>query len=47
MANKNIRMLMRLMPCMYFIQELLGAFGSLLFMYKYSANCRQIPIARF
>ena len=45
--NKNIRIVIRFIPCMYFIHWLLGALGSRFFKYKYSANCCQIPIALF
>ena len=32
------------MPCIYFIHCVRGSFGSLFFMYKYSAIWLQIPI---
>lgn len=33
------------MPCIYFIHCVCGALGSRFLMYKYSAICRNIPIA--
>ncbi len=38
--------LIRLIPCMYPIQVLLGRLGSFFFKYKYSAICDQTPMIR-
>jgi hypothetical protein len=46
MAAKNMKMEMRLMPCMYLIHDVVGAFGSFFLMYRYSASWRQIPMGQ-
>ena len=43
-AIRNMKIEIRFMPCMYFVNVLRGTFGSRFLMYKYSASCRKMPI---
>src|SRR5579863_546974 len=43
-ANKNMKIEMRLMPCIYCIHFECGASGSRFLMYRYSASCRKKPM---
>jgi hypothetical protein len=43
---RNIKMEIRLIRFMYFIQELVGSFGSLFTIYRYSPILCSMPIIR-